>query len=166
MLDNLLLFSVGLFQDAHALIFGVLARLVGFGLGLGNDLVGGALGNDKGLGNSGVVALAVAQLGLQLGDLGILFSQDGRINGRGSRLKRFLFLGRSRDNLGAGSRCALGGLKAQTGNLIVHLVDLGGNALQEHVHFVNVVATTLDLEALVLDIGRSDGHVKLPLQTY
>ena len=39
-----------------------------------------------------------------------------------------------------------------------HRVDLVGNVLQKHVHFVDIVALAVDREALVVDISRGDCH--------
>ena len=43
MVDDLLLLAVCLVQNATTFVFGVLARLLGIGLSLGDNLVGGAL---------------------------------------------------------------------------------------------------------------------------
>ena len=166
MVDNLLLFAIGLIEDATSFIFGVPTGLLCIGLGLRNNFVGGTLSNNKSLGNSSIVALAVAQLRLKLGDHSVFLGNQSRIDA----CRLCLFVRRSNralgDNLGARSRSRLFDLDAQTSNFVVQLVDLGSNALEKYIHFINVVTATLDFEALILDVGRGDGHRKLPLSGY
>ena len=166
MIDDLLLFDIGLLEDTTTFVFGVLAGLPSIGLGLGNNFISGALSNNKSLRDSGVIALTVTQLRLELGDHSVFLGNQSRINA--CRLCPFVRRsGRAlRDNLSARSRGCLFNLNAQTSDFVVQIVDLGSNALEKYIHFVNVVTATLDFEALILDVGRGDGHRKLPLSGY
>ena len=86
--DDLLAIVLGLVEDAVGLVLGVLDRGGSIGLGVGQDLVGGALGDDERLGDGVAVSLLGLELllklgdaGVALGDGGILFSQNGRVDG-------------------------------------------------------------------------------------
>ena len=47
----------------------------------------------------------------------------------------------------------------QVGDLLVHRIDLVGDALEEHVDLTDVVSAQGVLEPLVLDVLHCDGHV-------
>ena len=118
-----------------------------------NDLVGGALRDDERLGDGVVVGLLGLELTLEVGDARILRGQllvarGG--DGRGHVLD-------ARRRVETGERGVVQ-LALQLVYLRGHRVDLVGNVLQEHVHFVDIVALAVDREALVVDISRGDCH--------
>ena len=86
--DDLLAIVLGLVEDAVGLVLGILDRGGSIGLGVGQDLVGGALGDDERLGDGVAVGLLGLELflelgdaGIALGDGGIFLGQDGRVDG-------------------------------------------------------------------------------------
>ena len=50
-------------------------------------------------------------------------------------------------------------LGLELGDLGVHAVDLVGDMLEEHIDFVDVVASAVDREALIVDFSRGDSHL-------
>ena len=87
-IDDLLAIVLGLVEDTVGLVLSILDRGGSIGLGVGQDLVGGALGDDERLGDGVAVGLLGLELllelgdaGIALGDGGIFLGQDGRVDG-------------------------------------------------------------------------------------
>ena len=112
------------------------------------------------LGDGIVVGALVGKLALQIGDDSVLLGELsvvlGGVDGR-------------RGHLGDGHRG--GGRRVEAAETIglqlilkvrdrvVQNIDLVGDMLEEHVHFIHIVAFAVDGEALIVDVGSGDCHV-------
>ena len=176
--DDLLAIVLGLVKNAVGLVLGILDRGGSIGLGIGQNLVGGALGDDERLGDGVAVGLLGLELllelsdaGVALGDGGIFLGQDGRVDGVCRLvvlLGGMLGLGLVESLVVEGGRAVEAGervladLALQRGDLLIQAVDLIGDVLEEDIDLVNVVALAIDGEALVMDFSRGDSHLCIP----
>ena len=159
-IDDLLAIVLGLVEDTVGLVLSILDRGGSIGLGVGQDLVGGALGDDERLGDGVAVGLLGLELllelgdaGIALGDGGILLGQDGRVDGVCGLvvlLGGMLGLGLVEHLVVEGGRAVEAGervladLALQRGDLLIQAVDLIGDVLEEDIDLVDVVALAID----------------------
>ncbi len=159
-IDDLLAIVLGLVEDTVGLVLSILDRGGSIGLGVGQDLVGGALGDDERLGDGVAVGLLGLELllelgdaGIALGDGGILLGQDGRVDGVCGLvvlLGGMLGLGLVEHLVVEGGRAVEAGervladLALQRGDLLIQAVDLIGDVLEEDIDLVDVAALAID----------------------
>ena len=129
MIDDLLLFDIGLLEDTTTFVFGVLAGLPSIGLGLGNNFISGTLSNNKSLRDSGVVALTVRNFASSSAIIASFSATKAGSMPAGFASSSDAAAGRS-EITSVREAEAASNLNAQTSDFVVQIVNLGSNALE------------------------------------